>query len=408
MRRLLLLLVGFVTAAGTAAASIDGGRLGSDGVLVAPRMSGTSLSDAGLMAITARGEIRRVLRPIWSPVALGGPDGPFAVTRRGQLAQPPGPLVVIDGARATEIPESSGARCVSWSRGGRMLSYLTGEVGTLAKSLPRDPRWTIEGTLWIVDRTAPSAPRRIQQGIFPLSECPSWSPGTSTLAYVKRSGSGWSLIVFRDGDSATVRELDTVSTRYRTFDWAPGSQRLVFLDAEALFEWSADGAVRLTEEGALAEVGAAPPDRFVHGIRLSPNGARLAVSIGRETAVFTRSGEFLRKIPGTFNGWAGNTGILTLRAEAVITLRLHQVAGAPRSRVIARWFKYGVVTHPSGRWFAYSDEIETGNRTRISFVYFRRPDGSVLKRVRVATDFFPLLLSGMTRDGRLIEPASAY
>lgn len=401
------LVVGLVVTAGTAAASTDARQPGSDGVLVAPRVSYSGLSDAGLLLVTPSGRIRRVLRPAWSPVALAGRDGPFAVERRGRLAARR-PLVVVDGARAVEIPESAGARCVSWSGDRRKLSYLTGAIGTLPESLPRFPTWTIEGTLWIVDRKAPSAPRAIQTGLFPLGECPSWSPRAGALAYVVRSSSAWSLVMWRDGHSAAIAELRTASTSYRTFGWAPGSERLVFLDGEALFEWRPGTSARLTQERAVADVGAAPPDRFLHSLRFSPNGRLVAVSIGRETAIFTRSGEFVRKVPGTFNGWAGNSGVLTLRAERVITLRLHSVVGPRRSRVIAEGFKHRIVTDPSGHWFAYPDDSEIGNRARVSFVYFRRPDGSLLRRVRLSADFFPWLVAGLTGDGRVIEPASAY
>lgn len=405
--KVLPLVVGLVVAVGAAAASSDAREPGSDGVLVAPRVSYSGLSDAGLLLVTPSGRIRRVLRSVWSPVAPARREGPFAVERRGRLAERR-PLVVVDGARAVVIPDSAGARCVSWSSDRRNLSYLTGATGTLPESGPRHPTGTIEGTLWIVDRRTPSAPRAIETGLFPLGECPSWSPRAGALAYVVRSSSVWSLVVWRDGQSVAIAERSTASTSYRTFGWAPGSERLVFLDGEALFEWRVGASARLTQEGALADVGAAPPDRFLHSLRFSPNGRLLAVSIGRETAIFTRSGDFVRKVPGTFNGWAGNSGVLTLRAERVITLRLHSVLGPRRSRVIARKFKYRIVTEPSGRWFAYPHESETAGRTRVSFVYFRRPDGSLLRRVRVDAEFFPWVVAGVTGDGRVVEPASAY
>jgi len=251
-----------------------------------------------------------------------------------------------------------------------------------------------------------SSPQAIDTGLFPWKQCPSWAPRGESLAYVvSRSAAApktWSLVVLRGGERPLIAELDAAvpSPAYRTFDWEPRTGRLVFLDRETLFEWRNGAVVQLGRDHALTAVGAAPPDRFLHSVRFSPNGALLAASIGRETAVLTSAGGLVRVVAGTFNGWAGNSGLLTLRAErSGITLRLHRLRPPHGGRVIKRFFKSNIVSDPRGRWFAYIDR-ETAS------IDFRRPDGSLLRRVRMRFD--PWIVAGVARDGRIIEPASAY
>jgi hypothetical protein len=396
--KFLPLLAGIMVAAGTTVmASTDARQTPSDGVLIAPREN-NGLDDAGLLLLTRSARPRRLLATRWSTVAVAGRDGPFAVERRGPLAERR-PLVVVAQGQAREIPDSVDARCVSWSPDRQTLSYLTGTVALLPGSRLGHPTWTIDGTLWLVDLKAPPSPRAIATGVLPLSECPSWAPRGHTLAYVVRAPPAWRLIVWRDGRSRAIADRDQVSVAYRMFDWAPRSQQLVFLDGSALFRWSSGKPMRVTSAAALAGVGVDASDRFLHSLRFSPDGRLIAVAIGGETAILASGGRFVRKVPGTLNGWAGDGGVLTLRGELHgVTLRLYPVDGSRPNRVISLHFKYYVVSDPNGHWFAYASPHA---------VYFRRPDGSLLRRVPFAS-FFPWVLAGFTADGRVIEPISAY
>lgn len=364
-------------------------------------------SDSGLFLVTPSGQVTRILRSSWTPVAVGGHDGPFAVETRRSLRERR-PLVVVNGAGSSEIRGSTGARCISWSPGGRMLSYLTGTVKRIDELSTRSPVWGMEGALWVVDIDAVSDPQAIETGFFPVSECPSWSPRGIALAYIVRrvgASAGWSMAVWRGGRREAVAELDVAipSYGYRTFDWLPRTQRLRFLEGNVISEWADNRVIVLTEPGALATVGAPGTDRLIHSIRFNPVGTLLAVSIGGETAIFNRAGTRVRLVAGTFNGWSGNDGILTMRAERrVITVRLHGI-GSGGSRVIARGFKSGIATDPAGAWFAYANW--KGDPAGTRFVYFRRPDGSLLKMIRFAQ---PWIVAGVARDGRIAEPTSAY
>jgi hypothetical protein len=398
MRLLRLLVVVIVAQGATASASTLARQPALAGVLVAPRYGFGSLSDAGLLLVSPNGAVREMLPARWTAVAVGGPNGPFAVERRGPLSERR-PLLIVDGSRATEIPDSVDARCVAWSADRQRLTFLTGVITLFPGSATGRPVFTIAGSLWVVEQSAPSTPRAVASGVFPLTECPSWAPSGNMLAYVLRTASGWQLTVSRDGRTQTVASRETVSVGHRTFDWRGGG-RLVFLDDDSLFEWTGGATVRLTQEHALATVG----DSAVHfsqSLRTGPNQRLIAVSIGGETAVVTSLGHILRKVPGALNGWAGNSGVLTLHGEPRgVILRLYRITSREPGRVIAVHFKSGTVSDAGARWFAY-------NLDQHNTIYFRRLNGSLLRRVHFGR-YVPWVFAGLTASGRVIEPISAY
>jgi hypothetical protein len=115
------------------------------------------------------------------------------------------PITLVDGTRVTELSEAAGAPCVSWSPDRQRLAHLTGTIAAFPESLPGHPVFTIEGTLWLVARTAPAATR----SPTPLRPPPAWR-----------------LVVWRDLQPLQSVERASVAAGYRTFDWAAGSDRL--------------------------------------------------------------------------------------------------------------------------------------------------------------------------------------
>src|SRR5439155_3194819 len=98
----------------------------------------------------------------------------------------------------------------------------------------------------------------------------------------------------------------------------------------------------------------------------------------------------------------GNSGVLTLAAEPLITLRLHPLDGSP-SRPLATHFKSQVATDPAGRWFAYLEYQDSPIQTLV----FRRPSGRVIRRRQLAR-IFPQLVAAVSADRRTAPPAGDY
>jgi hypothetical protein len=100
-------------------------------------------------------------------------------------------------------------------------------------------------------------------------------------------------------------------------------------------------------------------------------------------------------------GWSGNAGILTEVLAPDPSLALCRLAPSANPTVIAHRFKLTVVSDPAGRWFAYPDP-------RGVYVLFRRPDGSLLRRVSLRTLRYFNALAAVGRDGRIAGPAGTY
>jgi len=137
-------------------------------------------------------------------------------------------------------------------------------------------------------------------------------------------------------------------------------------------------------------------------LRFSPDGRFIAAGISGATGVLGRDGTLLNVLSGGFDGWGGNSTVLTLAADpVVITLRLHPLDGGG-SRILVRCFKGQVATDPAGRWFAYFDWT-----TGLPVLVFRRPDGTVI-RTRPFQPFAPQLVAAISAGGRAAPPSGAY
>jgi len=101
-------------------------------------------------------------------------------------------------------------------------------------------------------------------------------------------------------------------------------------------------------------------------------------------------------------GWSGSIAVLT-EGAAVFgfppTLVRYGFIPGRGGKVLARSFKWAVVTDPAGHWFAYPD-------VHSQSIIFRRPDGRILRRVPVR--FYPFTLQARSADGRLADPAGQY
>jgi hypothetical protein len=287
------------------------------------------------------------------------------------------------------------------------LTYVTGRWLIYAH-LPRDQAaWGRLGAVWVVRASAPRHPLRIATGLSAAGDCPAWSTSGSTLAYLIRpdpQNGPWKLDVHHGELSSTIATLGSAvpAMDYDTFDWAPNKHELVFVDGTSVYRYDGVGAKLLGSARSLDPVESLSRSRGyevddVH-VRFSPDGRFIAAGITGATGILRRDGTLFQNFVGGFDGWAGNSGVLTLAAEATgITLRLRPLDGGP-SQVIAKYFKNQVATDPRGRWFAYFDAH------RSQFV-FRRPDGTVMRR-RTLPLTFPV--AAVSADGRSSPPAGGY
>jgi hypothetical protein len=305
-------------------------------------------------------------------------------------------------------PGLGGASCVSWSADGTALTYITGEWVIYAH-LPRGQgAWGRIGTVWTVRASAPRRPVRIATGLSAVGDCPAWSTSGRTLAYLIRPNpqSGpWTLNAY-GGSSSLIAALASAvpAIDHETFDWAPDKPELVFVDGTSIYSYDGAATKLLGEPGSLEPVRALSNSRGFDvsdaHVRFSPNGRFIAAGITGATGVFGRDGTRLQVFVGGFDGWAGNSGVLTLAAEpTAIILRLRPLDGRS-SQVIAKYFKNQVATDPRGRWFAYFDAHR-------SALVFRRPDGTVT-RLRRFLHIYPQLVAALSSDGRPAPPVGVY
>jgi hypothetical protein len=323
-----------------------------------------------------------------------------------------GALWLLFRHRSLRVPGSAAAACVSWSPDGRLLSYLTGKA-FVYKQLPGGAgAWGRIGALWKVRASSPRRPLRIASGLFAEGECPAWSASGGMLAYQLRhdpQSGPWTLGVYEGGSSRSVATLgiDLPSIDHQTFAWAPNRAQLVYVDGSSLYSY--DG----TETGVLGSPGSLEPVETLARsrgfqlsnpqLRFSPDGRHIAAGTSGATGAFARDGTLLQVFAGGFDGWAGNSGILTLAAEpTTLTLRLHPLDGAA-SRAVVKFFKGQVATDPAGRWFAYFHYLATG----YSIFTFRRAEGALM-HARPFQRVAPFPIAAVSADGRTAPPAGDY
>jgi hypothetical protein len=279
---------------------------------------------------------------------------------------------------------------------------VTGTGAWLNGPGPQDHTWTVTGTLWVARLAAPRAPDPLAQGVFPSTECPSWSPAGPALAFVvKASDSEWQLVEAQRTVSATVATLrtPTPSTYSRTFAWSHDGS-LVFVDGNELFRFAQGTASRIGNADSLGPVEAQGTTdgtgRFARALSLSPDGRKIAVSIGGATGIFSASdGALLRIPPGFLMGWSGNVAVLTEHLDdgrGPSLFRYTFDSGDP-GRALQETFKLNVVTDPTGRWFTFPSP--QGFQ-----VDFRRPTGERLRRVWLPF-LNPWLIAAVAADGRV-------
>jgi hypothetical protein len=351
----------------------------------------------GAMLVTRGGLARRIVSRRWAPRSFNR-RGSFVAVRAGRKTS----ALWMISRTAIRIPGSESASCIAWSADGALLSYVTG------RWTPYDPdlgAGAYDGKLWVVPASTPRKPIVASEGLFPSTECPAWSKQSPSLAYVSSSESAkprWVLRVYRAGSPVATLERRVPSISYRTFDWAPDRDVLVFADGASLYKWHSGQTSRLGAEGSLRplEKTQRPDAKLFHALRFSPNGRYVAVSEGGQTGVFRADGQPVRILPGLLNGWAGNTGVLTLapNRQAVIELTLYPLHGLKRR--ITKYFKTTIATDPLGRWFAYAP-----SRPRFTVV-FRRPNGNLIRTVKVG--FIPIVAAGVGARTGLAETISAY
>ena len=391
-----------------AAASAGGGAAPAHrlpaGVLYTRAPPPTSAAhESGLFLLTPGGRVTRLLSRRWRPWARSR-TGVVAASR-ARFRE--GALWLVTRHRAVRIPGSSGASCVSWSADGSRLTYVTGR-SVIYAHLPRNQAaWGRVGAVWVVRASAPRHPLRIATGLSAVGACPAWSALGATLAYLIRSDpqSGpWTLHALSGGSSTTVASLASAvpTLDQQPYDWAPDSRELVFVDGTSVYRYDGAATKLLGSARSLDPVQALSRSRGfdvndVH-VRFSPDGRFIAAGITGATGVLRRDGTLHETFVGGFDGWAGNSGVLTLAADpTAIILRLRPLDGSA-SQVIAKYFKNQVATDPRGRWFAYFD-------VHPSKLVFRRPDGTVMRK-RSLPLTFPV--AAVSADGRSSPPAGGY
>jgi hypothetical protein len=391
---ILVLLVGGLV--GSASATRSPARSLGAGVLVSDATGATHAR--GLWLVSPDGRRTRLLSRRWSPIAWSR-RGVAVLPARGAARSP---IVVLSGRRTVRVPGSRDAACVAWSSDGRSLTYVTGTSALLHGPGPKDDTWTVTGTLWVARLAAPRAPEPIAQGVFPSTGCPSWSPAGATLAFVvKAADSEWQLVEAQGAASTTVATLrtPTPSTYSRTFAWSRDGS-LVFVDGNELFRFAQGIASRIGGADSLSPVEAQGTadgrSRFMRALSVSPDGRRIAASIGGATGIFSASdGALLRIAPGFLKGWAGNVGVLTERVYGIGGLVLFRYAFDPgdAGRALQETFKLNVVTDPDGRWFAFPNPHGVQ-------VDFRRLSGERLRRVWLPF-LYPWVIAAVATDGRV-------
>jgi hypothetical protein len=275
------------------------------------------------------------------------------------------------------------------------VAYVNGKP-VLTEAAPNVFYFRIEGTLWLADAAQPGHARAVDTGTFTVSECPLPAPTGKRFAYFIRTTSGdWELRLYRDGGVTTVANDPgpVPSNHDRSVAWAPNGT-LGFLRGDDLWAGGRRIARNLTRT-------LAPPRkiRYAKAIDFSADGRFLAVSIGTRTGIFRRDGRLVRVVPGHVIEWSGSRGVLTIGAtnQAIIVLYRFPLRGP--GRVLTRYFKLTAVSEPTGGWFAYP--LAHSGR----FV-FRRPDGSLLRVVRLRSVGVPL--AATDGSGRLSLPAGSY
>jgi hypothetical protein len=365
---------------------------------------GPSSGNQGLWRIDRRGHLYSVLSRAFVPIALG-PNAFIASSYRSSQQS----LIIFSAGlnKPVEVPKSKLATCVAVSSSGRFVSFITGDLESYAQLPRNEVAFGFRGTVWVFDRLAGKT-LVVENGLFPTSECPAWSTRSDRLAFVSQASppSQWALLEYSAGAVSSVFRFVTAapSVSYRTFDWRPGADVLDFLGGrDNLYEYSADSRdLQVINHSAISKL-IHRADRsdptFAFNVKYSPDGRRVAIRAGAYTAVIGTNGKELALLRGEFNGWGGDSGVLTLRAErAVVTLFLSNVIGKPAVRPIEKFFKSAVVSDPEGRWFGYAT---VARRIRV-----RSPTGAVL--ISRQFDFEPRVMGAAGPHGVLAAPASAY
>ena len=331
---------------------------------------------------------------------LAGDVSPVSVAATGAaVGYPPDPhsrhLVLAASASRTVLPHAeAGGGCAALSPDGSLVAYVTGTSSYVQPS--RHLLYTrIQGTLWVAETANLDRLRAVQAGSFATSECPQWSPTGNRLAYfAQQAAPVWALTVYDHGAVHVVANVRTPvpSAHDRSFAWSREG-RLAYMRGRDLFV----GTRRLGRQ-ILNRLSPRATTEYNRALELQPNNASAREACA---AVYRRRGEWERSLadfqraqeldPLRVANW------LAIHGHLAATLFRVPVRG--RVVALARHFKTPVVADPGGAWFAYAPVAKKQ-------LVFRRPDGSLLRTVRLA--FVPEVVAAAGKGGRINYPHGSY
>ena len=345
----------------------------------------------GLFRVTPRGKVQALLAGDVSPVSVAATGA--------AVGYPPDPrarhLVLAASASRTVLPHAeAGGGCAALSPDGSLVAYVTGTSSYVQPS--RHLLYTrIQGTLWVAETANLDRLRAVQAGSFATSECPQWSPTGNRLAYFAQQAEPvWALTVYDHGAVHVVANVRTPvpSAHDRSFAWSREG-RLAYMRGRDLFV----GTRRLGRQ-ILNRLSPRATTEYNRALAVSPNGRLVAASFGFRTGIFRLDGTVARITSGHLRDWSGNAGVLTNGLDGLIPT-LFRVPVRGRVVALARHFKTPVVADPGGAWFAYALVAKKQ-------LVFRRPNGSLLRTVRLA--FVPEVVAAAGKGGRINYPHGSY
>jgi hypothetical protein len=367
----------------------------------------------GLWLVSPRGRRSPLLGRTWSPVAVASTGAVAAFATDGAADAR---LSIVEKGAPVDVAGSAGANCVSFSRDGSFVSFVTGRPTPFQPPGERTVAFGIDGDLWVAPTAQPAASRQVASGLFLKAECPVWSPhGHDMLAYLVRTPetSFWTVGVYGSGEARVISTFAAAVTtvHWRTFVWSPTTDVLVFLAGDELMRYSDASLRRVVAASTIAKIAAkgtaGGASRYWRDVSFSPNGRFLAVSVGLATGVYTTAGRRLRLVPGELAGWSGNSGIAVIDKRHGIIRLLQYPIRSGHGRLLLDHFKNNVYSDPAGRWYAYPNRITEGADPRTyRQLFFRTPGGRLLRRVTLP--FIPRVLVAVGSDGRIAPPAGGY
>ncbi len=303
--------------------------------------------------------------------------------------------MLAENASRTVLPHAeAGGGCAAISPDGSLVAYVTGTSSYVQPS--RHLLYTrIQGTLWVADAAHLERVRAVEAGAFAVSECPQWSPAGNRLAYfARRSEPAWELTVYDHGVMHVVATVRTPvpSAHDRSFTWSRDGQ-LAYMRGRDVFVGS-----RRVGRQILNRLSPRATTEYNRAIAISPNGRLVSASLGFRTGISRLDGRVARIASGHLRDWSGNAGVLTNGLNGLIPTLFH-VPIHGRVVALASHFKTPVVADPGGAWFAYA--LVAKKR-----LVFRRPDGSLLRTVRLS--FVPDVIAAAGKGGRVNYPHGSY